>query len=282
MATATTTNSRLHLTRVSERGTDGKADVLDAPAPWNLQVSKAFVIPYVVGSHNAESIKKLLPEDLDKTDFLGEGLAMLMLIRYGDTPVGPYDELLLISGAHKARGKQTSASNPRAGKLLADRRIPFIWVSSEASLRQGRKNWGIRKELADFTWVDSADGSVRVTVRERHSRPGSPAGTLLLDMSLNCPLGPFVSIPATTWGPLSYLLPPIVEPRIDEEGNRIGGWLVTSLSFSGWVRPAKVVEFHATGPAFPDAKGLGLYPGGMVTGTLSFLEPEFLEDDEEN
>ncbi|KAJ3219070.1 hypothetical protein HDU67_002726 [Dinochytrium kinnereticum] len=251
------------------------------PAPWVLTVGKSFVLPFNVGKHNAEEISKFHVNEHDKADFLGTGLSSVMIVRYTESPAGPYDELLLMNGACKSRGKSRTGQDPRSGKYLSDRRIPLIWVSSEASLRQGRINWGIRKELADFTWVETDKGT-RVTIRERYDRPGSSAGSILLDITVSCPLGPFVQIPATTWGPINSVLFPLLERRIDDEGEEVeeGGWFMTRLAWNGWARPATVAEIHKTGPGFPDAKALGFYPvGGMLTGLLTFLEPVILDDE---
>ncbi|KAJ3106428.1 hypothetical protein HDU97_006413 [Phlyctochytrium planicorne] len=272
------------LTTKSQRGHDGLQDIHDAVAPWGLTVSKSFVFTFNVGKHNVQDIQKFLHHEDDKADFLGEGPSSIMIVRYADTPVGAYDELLIMAGAHKPRGKIPNGpdgkplKNPRSGKLLGDRRIPLIWVSSEASLRCGRKNWGIRKELADFNWVETDKGT-RVTIRERHSRPGSPAGSILVDITCSTPLGPFLSIPTTTWGPVSSVLPPLIQRKIDEDGKDEGGWWMTGLSFSGWTRPATVVQIHESGPGVPDFKKLALHPiGGMLTGLLTFEVPDSLED----
>lgn len=53
-----------------------------------------------------------------------------MIVRYEDSEVGPYDELILIPGR---------AMNPHTGK--ADMRITNIFVSTDASVWNGRRNW---------------------------------------------------------------------------------------------------------------------------------------------
>lgn len=60
--------------------------------------------------------------------------------------VGPYRELLFIPGAFHINGRYTFS-------------IPKIYVSTETSVNSGIKNWGIPKEVADFTVEDQADGS---------------------------------------------------------------------------------------------------------------------------
>ncbi|KAJ7782669.1 hypothetical protein B0H16DRAFT_1493935 [Mycena metata] len=74
------------------------------------------------------------------------------ITRYSAAPVGPYDELIYIPG--------------RWAYNLTDSglRITQIYVSTNASVFNGRTNWNIPKHLADFDFAISADGSTTVTV----------------------------------------------------------------------------------------------------------------------
>jgi len=74
------------------------------------------------------------------------GLTNIMIVRYADTPVGPYDELIWGAGKFHA---------PPAGKDAS--RITRIYVSSKDSVYNGRKNWNIVKEQAHFTFVRNPD-----------------------------------------------------------------------------------------------------------------------------
>lgn len=60
-----------------------------------------------------------------------------MFVDYTESPVGPYRELLFIPEAHRAL----------RGHCLS---IHKIYVSSQDSVVNGRRNWGIPKELAAF------------------------------------------------------------------------------------------------------------------------------------
>lgn len=77
-----------------------------------------------------------------RASFVG-GYGALMLVDYSESNCGPYRELLLIPGSFRVRDK-TLAS------------ISRIFVSTTESLASGRRNWGIPKELADFSVVTSA------------------------------------------------------------------------------------------------------------------------------
>lgn len=62
---------------------------------------------------------------------------MAQIIHYSDTPVGAYDELALLPGYFNGVGHE--------GKKRKDLRVTGIWVSQEATLMNGRRNWNIPK-----------------------------------------------------------------------------------------------------------------------------------------
>ncbi|EPQ30319.1 uncharacterized protein PFL1_01845 [Pseudozyma flocculosa PF-1] len=99
----------------------------------------------------------------DHGEFKG-GLGAWILYRYTDSPAGPYDELIYVAGFFKSPdGKK---STPR---------ITNIYVSTRASVWNGRRNWNIPKHVAEFSWshpVHSDEAGVQ-TVSVRHPA-GSP------------------------------------------------------------------------------------------------------------
>jgi hypothetical protein len=80
------------------------------------------------------------------------------LVRYDETPVGPYSEVAatLIPGSGDGYGH-----------------IPFIVVDSLPSIVGGRANWLLPKALAHFDW--SADGR---SVTARSDQPAEPAWSI--------------------------------------------------------------------------------------------------------
>ncbi|KAJ1566146.1 hypothetical protein HK405_010872, partial [Cladochytrium tenue] len=306
------------LTNKSERGADGGADVEAAPAPWPLNGS-GFVFGYMAGSKSAAALAPLV-EPIDHVDDLSAGPGFVMLLRYTDSPAGPYDELLVTTGGSKQRGvpvappasapasvKTPSLSLPR--RLFAPRRIPLIWVSSERSLRCGRRNWGVRKELADFTFTESVDDNgrkvTRVVIRERYERvdwAGAtvPAGRVILDVEVGSMLGGALALPVAS-NPVgaAFLDMNLLGPWIDEDGRRLvsdsdaaegerdatgtgrRGWILTRFGLRGWMRPVGLLAVHAA-EGFPDPRELGvLSVGAQVTGNLVFGEAVFLEEEED-
>jgi Acetoacetate decarboxylase (ADC) len=110
----------------------------DAPAPWTLKARGYIVV--------------LRAE---------RGYRYAMFVDYADSPVGPYHELLFIPGSFRY--------GERHGFTITK-----IYVSSEASIVNGRRNWGIPKELATF---DVAYGGDRIDRIQMHVG-GRPAAAL--------------------------------------------------------------------------------------------------------
>jgi hypothetical protein len=123
------------------------------PAPWHA------IADAVVWLHRAAPGATLL----QLGDLRGRPaipLTVAAFIRYRETPVGPYDEIL-------------AAPVLLAERLLPAATVPFIAVDSLASLRGGREQWALPKALARFAFAGDAaraegDGwSVSARVRAR-------------------------------------------------------------------------------------------------------------------
>ncbi|MFW7377454.1 MAG: hypothetical protein ACOH5I_01440 [Oligoflexus sp.] len=99
--------------------------VMQAPAPWELSGEAWMVLL------KAQD----LPMPGQRVGSLWPGIAIY--VDYKSSPVGPYEELLLIPG------RQAFPQGPRMT-------ISTIYVSTWESVINGRKNWGIPKQLARF------------------------------------------------------------------------------------------------------------------------------------
>ena len=110
--------------------------VKKAPAPWNL-TGNGYVILYWFKKENLKD--KCFLDDSLKESYLG-GRGCVMLVDYKSSDVGPYKELLFIPGKINFNGK----------KLYT---ISKIFVSTLDSVVNGRENWGIPKEHANFSWM---------------------------------------------------------------------------------------------------------------------------------
>ncbi|KAF2214709.1 hypothetical protein CERZMDRAFT_36547 [Cercospora zeae-maydis SCOH1-5] len=136
------------------------------PAPWTLKgdIYGSFLLPTLgiplFGANSASLPKKAFPplERKHPESIAGEytgRLGMFQVLRYTETPVGPYDELLIIPGFFSFENN---------GKREEMTRVSRIYVSQKYTAWNGRKNWNIPKHLARFDWTYGDDGSASVKV----------------------------------------------------------------------------------------------------------------------
>lgn len=129
------------------------------PAPWTLHGTVYSLI-------NLPLIKELPVKayaPLERAHGLaGEqygsyvgAIGSIQIIRYTDSPVGPYDELLIIPGYFKYPHGDGERTNVRVSR---------IYVSQKYTCKNGRENWNIPKHLAKFDWTYHPDGGVTVKV----------------------------------------------------------------------------------------------------------------------
>lgn len=139
---------------------------MKAPAPWQLRGRAwlcALELPQRVRVDQGG-----VPEVLGRP---GGRLSYLMFVDYQMSPVGPYRELLIIPGHYRFADARR---HPSIGR---------IYVSSEDSVINGQRNWGIPKDRADFRLhredhrdqVEvSRDGRVFARLTFRRRGPGLP------------------------------------------------------------------------------------------------------------
>ena len=116
-----------------------------APPPWTCKATVYTLSHYHSASTTLPLDIVFDPLELHAPSFSSEketgkyvgGLGLTQIIRYSETPVGTYDELLTSPGFFSHVGSD--------GKKREDARITGIWVSQEATLMNGRKNWNIPK-----------------------------------------------------------------------------------------------------------------------------------------
>ena len=116
------------------------------PAPWNLR-GKGYIFLYKLKKDFVAQSGNV-PSFLDGA-FAG-GFGSVMLVDYEESNAGPYGELLFIPGKFRFDGKKLDT-------------ISKIYVSTMESVVNGRENWGIPKEKADFSF-EKTDGAEKVTV----------------------------------------------------------------------------------------------------------------------
>jgi len=192
------------------------------PAPWSLQGQGWIVALKLPAGHPAQGA--FLPPE-----FAGQcrgGHALLMFVDYAQSDCGPYHELLLIPGSFPFRDGRRHLS------------ISRILVSTWDSVVNGRRNWGIPKDRADFDVRYGVDGG-----REDHIvlRDG---GRVMADLHFR------------SW-PLSLpVFGGIVPERLRTLAQRhAGADYFYAPSSRGWIRPGKVVSWKFDPELFPDLAG---------------------------
>ena len=153
-------------------------EVARVPAPWALR------------GHGWIVLMRLPPHSGARTAFVPEPfrgsvralLSALVCVEYTHAPCGTYREVLLVPGALRFPDGGWHAS------------ISRILVSTWASVVNGRANWGIPKDRADFTIERGAD-------RDRFT--ASDAGRPCCDVEFETPRGPRLPL-RTTWLPARW------------------------------------------------------------------------------
>ncbi|KND92364.1 hypothetical protein TOPH_03041 [Tolypocladium ophioglossoides CBS 100239] len=138
------------------------------PPPWRLH-GDVYCISFWTSGASARSLRDdhaYSPLEAG-TDFANPpgsrpvgGLGMIQIIRYRDSPVGPYDELLVVPGSYDW-SRDGPDGRPEVGR---NPRISRIYVSQKHTCFNGRINWNCPKHLARFDWDFGPNDSVSVKV----------------------------------------------------------------------------------------------------------------------
>lgn len=183
------------------------------PAPWHLS-GKGYILVYKLKRSFVK--EKAFVHDFLHGKSLG-GFGFIMLVDYESSNVGPYGELLFIPGKFKYKEKRLYS-------------ITKIYVSTLDSVVNGRNNWGIPKEKADFRFELIDESKERIVV--------SNDDKLIADFEIDSGKVPF---------PISTKVLPF--PLIQRyEGKDY----YTSFSGSGKGRLAKIKRLKINQEMFPD------------------------------
>lgn len=190
-----------------------------APAPWvNLQASGFVFINYnssttppSAAAYDALEGNSDFASPSASGEFAG-GLCSIFLLRYTETPVGPYDELILSPGAYHVPVLPDSPTHLR---------ITRIYVSSAATELNGRKNWGIPKQMAGFKFVPADQGSKLPYKRVEVFNPGEEDKPFFAVDLQSAAWG--MTLPGTVSTTMSPLDLTLVQPPLPQDGaERVG------------------------------------------------------------
>lgn len=191
---------------------------IKAPAPWTLKGSGLVMIYHFP----AAFVRQYgFLEPYQQQAYQG-WIGAVMYIDYQHSNVGPYQELLFIPGIFRLGGSYAFS-------------ISKIWVSTYDSLWNGRKNWGIPKEQAQFSIEQQANGS-------RIYKAGTEDRTFFeASVKSRGPQLPFTS----------RLFP---WTRICQQSPN--GLLLTNPEAKGKMQLSSLVEIHTDQGLFPPLAGL--------------------------
>ena len=115
--------------------------------PWNLR-GEGWISMYWLDKSKKQlfSINSNLPSNP----------ALLMMVNYHDSPIGPYHELLLIPGKYNL--------DKRSGYS-----ITHIHVSTDVSTFNGRENWQIPKQTSKFLF-DKKESNISFDIIDSHKK----------------------------------------------------------------------------------------------------------------
>lgn len=186
-----------------------------APAPWDLQ-GQGYIVAL-----------RMPQEVLERGSFVPPGLvrsgrgriALAMFVDYASSDVGPYHELLYIPGKFRF-GRDSHFS------------ITRIFVSSQASVVNGRRNWGIPKDRCDFAVQHGATDRVMLSQAD---------GATFAEIELQA-FGPRLPAPAH-WTPASWR-------RLSQQYE--GRQFTYTPSARGHFRLARVLNWRFDARVFPD------------------------------
>ncbi|KAJ7126190.1 hypothetical protein C8R44DRAFT_781303 [Mycena epipterygia] len=190
-------------------------------APWNLK-GRSWVFPVsalpTTSSFPAGWCTAYQADALSSGgEFIG-GLGLVQIVSYSESPVGPYDELIYVPG----RWRYSNGTKAF--------RITQIYVSTKESTMNGRKNWNIPKQVANFDITTTSDGTTNISV----SHPGS--STPFFKASVNSiPVLSSLSIPSNTSivGKFFMLMQPPLPAGETPEEISTGQWAALTPVIKG-------------------------------------------------
>lgn len=197
---------------------DDTRPTLVAPAPWQLQ-GRGYITMLRFDAGDPQQ-NRFLPASLAGRRAPSR-LAWMMFVDYATSDVGPYHELLYIPGSFPFEDGQRHLS------------ISRIFVSSQASVDNGRRNWGIPKDVAQFDVRYGEQGLDRVRV-SRHGKVFAELDYRAMPLSL----------------PFSTALVPKAWRTLGQHHD--GRMYRYTPSASGWIQPARLQRCQIDASEFPD------------------------------
>ena len=219
------------------------------PAPWSLR-GDAFLLPTL----KVSTIKQYDVNPLHGAKHWGL-FGAVILVKYPETSVGPYSELIFTSGLH------------RLGSHIGFH-ISQIFVDSQASVDGGQANWAVPKKLATFDWqTQGSQQQVKVSLPNANQ----PFFTASFKQSqFNIPASSAVVPP-----PLKTILQ-ACDPHASNEQ-----YLSTRVSAAGRLHLLNTIQIQTDRNEVPSHTDLGLWQLGFALTDFggTFAVPQALSID---
>jgi hypothetical protein len=115
---------------------ESPSPIPSTPPPWTLK-GTVYTFLFYVSPSQAQNLPSIAYSPLESGSSFGAakaigGLANVQVIRYSESPVGPYDELLLVPGKFEYEVEQ--------GVKRKNLRVTRIYVSQKETCYNGRKS----------------------------------------------------------------------------------------------------------------------------------------------
>jgi len=196
------------------------------PSPWSLKATIYMVAWYIPSSQVLPHFAYAPLESASHVFTSGKscgGMGSIQIIRYSESPVGPYDEMVLCPG--NIEWEQADAGKISVKKNL---RVSRIYVSQKATCYNGRLHWNIPKHLAKFSFTSPSLGTTKVEVFP-HDTSNDPLGATPSHKAFfTATFSPIVCLPyfpfSTRVGRYAGLDFTLVQPPLPE-GKSQGGEL---------------------------------------------------------
>ncbi|KAE8550477.1 hypothetical protein EYB25_006704 [Talaromyces marneffei] len=263
------------------------ADIPVAPPPWTLKAklwtfiyrdinetntsepttslnpnNAAEILQDVLAPGSYNPMEVIHPDALRRLDNgksqlngMGSAAKALLIIRYDDSDVGPYDEVMVIPGFFV---------NPHTGKRHA--RISNIYVSTDASVWNGRRNWNIPKHRARFVFepVGQRDQLVKIYHPEDSAAPLDPKRPFFTALLKGSALP---NLPLPAMAPAGLVQPPLAAPRYRNESTTTAAVIATDDPKNGRENPWLMIT-----PTYKGSWGLAYISKAPTKGDEESLE----------
>ncbi|KAI0125627.1 hypothetical protein BJ170DRAFT_440463 [Xylariales sp. AK1849] len=151
-----------------------ESPIVPVPAPWKLK-GTVYIVNFWTRKLPGVSYSPLENDssfaDPHASGQHHGGFSQFQIIRYTESPVGPYDELIICPGFFDYKIEEGGRI-----KTKKNARITRIYVSQKYTCWNGRKNWNIPKHLARFEFDGLPDGATKIKVFT-HDTTGDSAET---------------------------------------------------------------------------------------------------------